>query len=204
MPQQALLANVDADLLKQAAINVIQNGAQAMPEGGRLDVVLEEDHGSALLRIADEGSGIPEEIREKIFDLYFTTRSAGSGIGLAMTYRIQDVARSSCCAFRSPPRNGDAGIFRRRALKVRRGQRDEVACQNSCVPAAVHAHGVLSQDDPAAGSDYCSAPEGNHASQAHAHACRASSFRYDDPRPAPTGGGHCASAGNPQTAPKAS
>ena len=95
MPQQALLANVDADLLKQAAINVIQNGAQAMPEGGRLDVVLEEDHGSALLRIADEGSGIPEEIREKIFDLYFTTRSAGSGIGLAMTYRILQLHHGS-------------------------------------------------------------------------------------------------------------
>jgi signal transduction histidine kinase len=88
MPEQPLLANVDADLLKQAALNVIQNGAQAMPEGGTLEVVLEEDHGHALLRIADEGPGIPEEIRDKIFDLYFTTKSAGSGIGLAMTYRI--------------------------------------------------------------------------------------------------------------------
>jgi signal transduction histidine kinase len=95
MPQQPLMANVDADLLKQAAINVIENGAQAMPEGGRLDVVLEEDHGTALLRIADEGSGIPEEIREKIFDLYFTTRSAGSGIGLAMTYRILQLHHGS-------------------------------------------------------------------------------------------------------------
>jgi len=59
-----------------------------MPEGGKLVVVLEEDRGNAVLRIADEGHGIPEEIREKIFDLYFTTKSAGSGIGLAMTYRI--------------------------------------------------------------------------------------------------------------------
>ncbi len=88
LPAQPLVANVDADLLKQAALNVIQNGAQAMPEGGKLVVVLEEDRGNALLRIADEGHGIPEEIREKIFDLYFTTKSAGSGIGLAMTYRI--------------------------------------------------------------------------------------------------------------------
>jgi len=88
MPEQPLMAHVDADLLKQAALNVIQNGAQAMPEGGKLEVVLEEDGGTALLRIADEGPGIPEEIREKIFDLYFTTKSAGSGIGLAMTYRI--------------------------------------------------------------------------------------------------------------------
>jgi signal transduction histidine kinase len=95
MPEQPLLAHVDADLLKQAALNVIQNGAQAMPEGGKLEVVLEEDRGTALLRIADEGPGIPEEIREKIFDLYFTTKSAGSGIGLAMTYRILQLHHGS-------------------------------------------------------------------------------------------------------------
>jgi signal transduction histidine kinase len=95
------MANVDADLLKQAVLNVIQNGAQAMPEGGKLEVVLEEDiatgtpgersrhkEKTAILRIGDEGPGIPEEIRDKIFDLYFTTRNEGSGIGLAMTYRI--------------------------------------------------------------------------------------------------------------------
>ena len=43
MPDEPLMANVDADLLKQAALNVIQNGAQAMPEGGTLEVILEED-----------------------------------------------------------------------------------------------------------------------------------------------------------------
>jgi signal transduction histidine kinase len=49
----------------------------------------------AILRIADEGTGIPEEIREKIFDLYFTTKSGGSGIGLAMTYRILQLHHGS-------------------------------------------------------------------------------------------------------------
>ena len=79
-----------------------------------------------MLRIADEGTGIPEEIREKIFDLYFTTKTGGSGIGLAMTYRIlqlhhgsievqskRAVARSSGCEFHSPPRTGAAGICNR-------------------------------------------------------------------------------------------
>jgi signal transduction histidine kinase len=103
LPSHPMTANVDADLLKQAVLNVIQNGAQAMPEGGKLVVTLEEDRpgfaahadrrsppGSraAVLRIADEGPGIPEDVRGKIFDLYFTTKSGGSGIGLAMTYRI--------------------------------------------------------------------------------------------------------------------
>ncbi len=100
MPETPLVANVDADLLKQAALNVIQNGAQAMPDGGVLEVTLEEERHvetdrprpqgvrTAVLRISDQGHGIPAEILEKIFDLYFTTKSGGSGIGLAMTYRI--------------------------------------------------------------------------------------------------------------------
>ena len=95
MPPRPLMAHVDADLLKQAVLNVIQNGAQAMPEGGKLEVVLEEDRKTGVLRIADEGGGIPEEIREKIFDLYFTTKSGGSGIGLAMTYRILQLHHGS-------------------------------------------------------------------------------------------------------------
>ena len=95
LPSNPLVANVDADLLKQAALNVIQNGAQAMPEGGTLRVVLEDDRKMAVLRIADEGTGIPAEIREKIFDLYFTTKTGGSGIGLAMTYRILQLHHGS-------------------------------------------------------------------------------------------------------------
>lgn len=88
MPPRPVMVNVDADLLKQALLNVIQNGAQAMPEGGQLQMLLEVDRKSAVLHIIDEGVGIPEDIREKIFDLYFTTKTEGSGIGLAMTYRI--------------------------------------------------------------------------------------------------------------------
>ncbi len=95
LPSNPVIVNVDADLLKQAVINVVQNGAQAMPEGGRLDLVLETDRKTAELRILDEGVGVPEEIREKIFDLYFTTKSDGSGIGLAMTYRILQLHHGS-------------------------------------------------------------------------------------------------------------
>ena len=95
LPANPLIVNVDADLLKQAALNVIQNGAQAMPNGGILSVRLEEERKMAVLRIADEGAGIPPEIREKIFDLYFTTKSGGSGIGLAMTYRILQLHHGS-------------------------------------------------------------------------------------------------------------
>src|SRR5215469_10047096 len=95
IPANPMIVNVDADLLKQAAINVIQNGAQAMPNGGTLRVRLAEERKTAVLRIADEGVGIAPEIRDKIFDLYFTTKSGGSGIGLAMTYRILQLHHGS-------------------------------------------------------------------------------------------------------------
>jgi signal transduction histidine kinase len=95
LPSNPMVANVDADLLKQAVLNVIQNGAQAMPNGGTLRVVLKEQKKVAILSISDEGCGIPDEIRDKIFDLYFTTKSEGSGIGLAMTYRILQLHHGS-------------------------------------------------------------------------------------------------------------
>jgi signal transduction histidine kinase len=75
-----------------------------MPEGGQLDVILEESYKMAILRIADQGPGIPEEIRGKIFDLYFTTKSGGSGIGLAMTYRIVQLHHGSIEVESNPDR----------------------------------------------------------------------------------------------------
>ena len=104
LPSKPLFVNIDSDLIKQAALNVIQNGAQAMPEGGTLRVVLEEQRKFAVLRIADQGPGIPEEIRERIFDLYFTTKTGGSGIGLAMTYRILQLHYGSIELESSPGR----------------------------------------------------------------------------------------------------
>jgi signal transduction histidine kinase len=95
LPARPVIVNSDPDLLKQALLNVILNGAQSMPEGGKLDVVVETDRKSALIRVQDEGVGIPDEIRDKIFDLYFTTKSGGSGIGLAMTYRILQLHHGS-------------------------------------------------------------------------------------------------------------
>src|SRR3954451_1793357 len=95
LPETPMIVNVDSDLFKQAVLNVTLNAAQAMPNGGTLRVILEEERRMAILRIADNGVGIPPEIREKIFDLYFTTKSGGSGIGLAMTYRILQLHHGS-------------------------------------------------------------------------------------------------------------
>ncbi len=85
----------DADLLKQAFLNLLRNGMEAMPEGGALAVGLEAEGADWVLKIADEGVGIPEESRAKIFQLYFTTKAQGSGIGLAVTYRVVQLHNGS-------------------------------------------------------------------------------------------------------------
>src|ERR1700728_2061003 len=95
MPERPLITKVDADLIKQAILNVVLNGAQAMSQGGELHVTLREEGRMAAIEIADSGSGIPDDIRAKIFDLYFTTRKDGSRIGLAMTYRIMQLHNGS-------------------------------------------------------------------------------------------------------------
>lgn len=80
--------HVDGELMRQALLNLILNGAQAMPDGGVLRLKVERVNDAAVVRIQDEGEGIAPDVLPRIFDLYFTTKASGSGIGLAMTYRI--------------------------------------------------------------------------------------------------------------------
>ena len=80
--------NADCDLLKQAILNVVMNAVEAMDSGGALGVETREVEGDAVLAISDTGPGIPAEIQNKIFDLFFSTKKAGSGIGLAMAFRL--------------------------------------------------------------------------------------------------------------------
>ena len=74
--------------MKQAILNVVLNGIQAMKQGGTLSLRARLDGDVVVTEITDEGGGIPPEIQEKIFELYFTTKKGGSGIGLAQTYQI--------------------------------------------------------------------------------------------------------------------
>lgn len=84
-----LPVKVDTDFMKQAILNVVLNGVQAMPNGGTLGVVAaRDDHNNVITEIQDQGGGIPSEIQDKIFELYFTTKEGGSGIGLAQTYQV--------------------------------------------------------------------------------------------------------------------
>ena len=88
MPEEKLPVKVDIDLMKQAILNVVINGVQAMPNGGLLTISARGENGTAFAEVQDQGGGIPKEMHEKVFELYFTTKKEGSGIGLAQTYQI--------------------------------------------------------------------------------------------------------------------
>jgi signal transduction histidine kinase len=83
-----LPVRVDTDFMKQAILNVVINGVQAMPRGGKLTISTRREQDTVITEIIDEGEGIPHDIQEKIFELYFTTKKGGSGIGLAQTFQV--------------------------------------------------------------------------------------------------------------------
>jgi signal transduction histidine kinase len=79
---------VDSGMMQQALLNLALNACQAMPEGGRLRLSASSASGKRVEIVCeDTGPGIKPEHLGKIFDLYFTTKESGSGIGLSMVYR---------------------------------------------------------------------------------------------------------------------
>lgn len=108
---EAANIRVDADLMKQAILNVVVNAIQAMPHGGELRIECAVRDEEAEIRISDTGVGIPPELRDKIFRLYYTTKPEGSGIGLAMTFRIVQLHDGSI-DFTSEPGAGTTFVLR--------------------------------------------------------------------------------------------
>jgi signal transduction histidine kinase len=79
---------VDRDLFKQALLNLVLNGCQAMPQGGELTITPRATSNSVELEISDSGVGIPPDAQKRIFSLFFTTKRGGTGVGLAMAFRV--------------------------------------------------------------------------------------------------------------------
>ncbi len=80
----------DADHLTQAVLNLMLNGIQAMPAGGTLRVGVKWPSGSRYVQVivADTGTGIPPELRDRVFEMFFTTKESGTGLGLPFVQRI--------------------------------------------------------------------------------------------------------------------
>ena len=80
--------SIDAPLFKQALLNILLNAQQALADGGRIDVSLTTEGGTAVLAIRDDGPGIPATELERVFAIYYSRSKAGSGLGLPTARRI--------------------------------------------------------------------------------------------------------------------
>ncbi len=80
--------SVDKDKLKQALLNIIINAIEVMSGGGDINIIISNDDGYLNISIKDTGPGIPGEQHDKIFDLFHSTKSGGTGVGLAITKNI--------------------------------------------------------------------------------------------------------------------
>ena len=85
----------DPDLLKIVFVNLLVNGAHAMKGRGTIRVSLTVTADTCQIEFADEGPGIPSEVREKIFTPFFTTKSRGSGLGLPTAKRLIEAHRGN-------------------------------------------------------------------------------------------------------------
>jgi len=78
----------DPDQIRQVLHNLIGNAVDAMPDGGKLSVIMRQEINNVVIEISDTGCGMSEEIREKMFTPYFTTKETGTGLGMAITAQI--------------------------------------------------------------------------------------------------------------------
>lgn len=79
----------DRQQMQQVLMNLLQNAIDALEDGGSLSIIVSEiQHDHLEIRVIDDGPGIPEPIRQKIFNLYFTTKPKGTGIGLGIVQRV--------------------------------------------------------------------------------------------------------------------
>jgi two-component system, NtrC family, sensor kinase len=94
----------DADQMRQVFLNIILNAADAMSQGGALNIrsFFEPKSNQVMLRISDTGPGIPVEIQSKLFEPFFTTKKTGTGLGLAIAYGIMERHKGSLKVESSP------------------------------------------------------------------------------------------------------
>ncbi len=95
----------DPSQIRQGLLNLLLNANQAMPEGGQLTVRATSDGENVRIEIEDTGSGIPEEIQEKVFEPFYSTKEEGTGIGLPMAKYVIE-AHGGNIKFRTQPDRG--------------------------------------------------------------------------------------------------
>ncbi|HEY4755171.1 MAG TPA: ATP-binding protein [Ignavibacteriaceae bacterium] len=84
----SIIINIDRDLIKQSLMNILQNAIDAVRYNGEVNLKYLKVRNDAIIEISDNGAGIPDEQQKKVFDLYFTTKKDGNGLGLTISQKI--------------------------------------------------------------------------------------------------------------------
>ncbi len=95
----------DREMLQVVFQNILMNAAQAMEGRGRIQVTVARDAGHCRVAIADQGPGMPEDVRAKAFDAFFTTKHRGTGLGLPIARRVIE-AHGGTIQIVAPPAGG--------------------------------------------------------------------------------------------------
>jgi two-component system sensor histidine kinase HydH len=98
----SLRARVDADKLRQIALNLVRNALDAVASGGHVVVTVHGDDQHLHLAVEDDGDGIPEPIQHRIYEPFFTTKERGTGLGLSIVHGMV-AAHSGTVTFDSSP-----------------------------------------------------------------------------------------------------
>ena len=97
-----VVINCDVGKIDAVFINVILNSIQANPEGGTIEIKIKSNYDDAVIDFIDSGSGIPNEILDKIFEPLFTTKQKGTGLGLASCKNIVDLHKGKITVKNNP------------------------------------------------------------------------------------------------------
>src|SRR5215213_5634017 len=106
---EAELAGKSVSAVRDALSNLLLNALQATPHGGKVQLIAASSNGDLLISVQDSGPGVPVDLRERIWEPFFTTRQRGTGLGLAIVRkRLQEVGGS---AVLDAGRNGGGALF---------------------------------------------------------------------------------------------
>ena len=121
---QAELAGKSVSALRDALSNLLLNAMQATPAGGRVELIAATANGDLVISVQDSGTGVPADLRERIWEPFFTTRQRGTGLGLAIVRkRVQEVGGSASL---DVSRNGRGALFQLRVPLSEESRRQDL------------------------------------------------------------------------------
>jgi signal transduction histidine kinase len=122
VPKDLPAVEGDPNLLEQAFLNLALNACQAMPNGGRISINARvADDRMVAIEVRDTGTGIAPEHLSRIFDLYFTTKPSGSGIGLSLVFRTIQLHDGEVDVESTPGRGTTFRVLLRQAPRMFQG-----------------------------------------------------------------------------------